>query len=118
MTERIDVHHHFYAPEYNAMLAEGRGGLPGFAKNWTPETSLADMDGGEVKMALLSVAADAALPSHNSREHVMSSPRASSGCIRSDSVCLPRCRFRTLTRACKRSPDTLDVLGRRTASAC
>jgi predicted TIM-barrel fold metal-dependent hydrolase len=67
MSERIDVHHHFYAPEYNAMLAESRGGLPGFAKNWTPQASLADMDDGGVGMALLSVAADAALPAHTAR---------------------------------------------------
>jgi predicted TIM-barrel fold metal-dependent hydrolase len=67
MSERIDVHHHFYAPEYNALLEGSRDGLPGIAKSWSPEASLADMDRGGVGTALLSAAADAVLPRDTAR---------------------------------------------------
>ena len=51
MTERIDVHHHFYAPGVNAML-EARGELPPVSKAWSVENSLADMDRSKVDKAL------------------------------------------------------------------
>jgi predicted TIM-barrel fold metal-dependent hydrolase len=67
MSDRIDVHHHFYAPEYNALLEGSREGLAGLAKTWTPEASLADMDRNGTGMALLSAAADAELPRDTAR---------------------------------------------------
>jgi predicted TIM-barrel fold metal-dependent hydrolase len=60
MTERIDVHHHFYAPAVNAML-ERCGELPAVSKAWSVENSLADMDRSKVDKALLSATPDAEL---------------------------------------------------------
>jgi 6-methylsalicylate decarboxylase len=64
---RIDVHHHFYAPEYNALLGDTREGLAALAKTWTPEASLDDMDRNGIATSLLSAAADAALPADVAR---------------------------------------------------
>ena len=60
MAPRIDVHHHFYAPNVNAMLA-ARGELPAVSKAWSIENSLADMDRSNVERALLSATPDADL---------------------------------------------------------
>lgn len=67
MSERIDVHHHFYAPEYNAYLESSPEGVPGIAQRWSPETSLAELDRNGIRTALLSAAADATLPSEIAR---------------------------------------------------
>ncbi len=50
----IDVHHHFYPPEFVAALVRGNQNLTA-AKDWTPERSLADMDKAGVSTAILSI---------------------------------------------------------------
>jgi predicted TIM-barrel fold metal-dependent hydrolase len=56
----IDVHHHFWAPDYlKAQVGwENAHHLPHFPgmETWTPEVSLAEMDKGGVKTAMLSLA--------------------------------------------------------------
>jgi 6-methylsalicylate decarboxylase len=66
MTERIDVHHHFYAPEVSAML-DARGELPAVSRAWSVENSLADMDRSNVEKALLSATPDADLSTDMAR---------------------------------------------------
>jgi predicted TIM-barrel fold metal-dependent hydrolase len=51
---RIDVHHHYFPPEYLAGL-EHPERLPDVVRTWTPERSLEDMDRAGVAKALLSI---------------------------------------------------------------
>ncbi|HEY3917475.1 MAG TPA: amidohydrolase family protein [Stellaceae bacterium] len=56
----IDVHHHFWAPEYLKAQDDWEDAhhvphLPGM-QNWSPEISLAEMDRGGVQTAVLSLA--------------------------------------------------------------
>ena len=67
MNERIDVHHHFYAPAYNALLEGGRGGVPPMNKRWSPEASIGELDKNGTATALLSTSADAIMPAATAR---------------------------------------------------
>ena len=51
---RIDVHHHPVPPAYVEAVAQTSGLIPPL-RNWSPETSLADMDRAGVETAMLSV---------------------------------------------------------------
>jgi predicted TIM-barrel fold metal-dependent hydrolase len=51
---RIDVHHHYFPPEYLAAL-EHPERLPDVVRAWTPERSIDDMDRAGVAQALLSI---------------------------------------------------------------
>src|SRR5579875_2965198 len=56
----IDVHHHFWAPEYLKAQDDWEDAhhvphLPGM-QNWSPEVSLAEMDRAGVQTAVLSLA--------------------------------------------------------------
>jgi len=51
---RIDIHHHYFPPEYLAGL-EHPERLPDVVKTWTPERSLDDMNRAGVAKALLSI---------------------------------------------------------------
>ena len=51
---RIDVHHHVCPPAWIAALKDAKLDSPP-VNNWTPEHSLADMDRGGIKTAILSV---------------------------------------------------------------
>lgn len=51
---RIDVHHHFFAPEYVAALPEAVG-AQAVARDWTPARALEDMDQGGVATSITSV---------------------------------------------------------------
>src|SRR5215467_8778490 len=50
---RIDVHHHFYAPEYLAVMGE-MGKRP-IVRDWTVSRSLGEMDQNGVATAVLSL---------------------------------------------------------------
>ena len=67
MNQRIDVHHHFYAPAYNALLEGGRGGVPATNARWSPEASIGELDKNETATALLSTSADAIMPAQAAR---------------------------------------------------
>lgn len=67
MSGRVDVHHHFYAPAYNALL-EGQGGIPPYNQRWSAENSLAEMERGGIGTALLSTSADIDMPRRTARE--------------------------------------------------
>jgi len=67
MSERIDVHHHFYAPAYNALL-DGRDGIPPYNKRWSSDGSIAEMDRSGIGTALLSTSADINMPRQTAHE--------------------------------------------------
>jgi predicted TIM-barrel fold metal-dependent hydrolase len=52
--QRIDVHHHFWSPSYLAALKKANLNQL-LSQTWTPEKSLADMDGAGVATSILSV---------------------------------------------------------------
>ncbi len=51
----IDMHHHFYPPEFNKAVVEFSGGQPPATAKWTPASTLAEMDLNAVSMAMLSL---------------------------------------------------------------
>lgn len=51
---RIDVHHHYAAPEWSTARA-AHGTLPGLWKSWTPAKSLDQMDRNGVQTAFVSI---------------------------------------------------------------
>ncbi len=51
----IDVHHHFYPPEFNKAVGAFSGGLPPVTAKWTPAATIAEMDRNAVSMAMLSL---------------------------------------------------------------
>ena len=52
-TGRIDVHHHFYPPEYRAVM--GKYGQMPAVKGWTLENTLEELDRNSVDTAMLSL---------------------------------------------------------------
>jgi predicted TIM-barrel fold metal-dependent hydrolase len=53
-SRRIDVHHHYFPPEY-VRTARPAHALPPPMSGWVPQKSLDDMDGGGVRTAMLSI---------------------------------------------------------------
>lgn len=53
--DHIDVHHHFYPPEFREAVAEFSGSRMPLVESWTPEASLAEMDANGVSTAILSL---------------------------------------------------------------
>ncbi len=51
----IDVHHHFYPPEFRQALNDFTGHAMPAVENWTPEASLEQMDTNGVSTAILSL---------------------------------------------------------------
>ena len=51
----IDVHHHFYPPEFRQAVNEFSGSAMPIVERWTPEASLEEMDKGGVSTAILSL---------------------------------------------------------------
>ena len=52
----IDVHHHFYPPEFAKAVADfSGGGGPPAVRQWTPQRSLEQMDMNNVKTAIVSL---------------------------------------------------------------
>ena len=51
----IDVHHHFYPPEFNKAVGTFSGGNPPATLKWTPASTIAEMDRNEVATAMLSL---------------------------------------------------------------
>ena len=52
---RIDVHHHFFPPEYIAERREGIGASPRMLTEWTPARMIEDMDEGGVATSITSI---------------------------------------------------------------
>jgi 6-methylsalicylate decarboxylase len=62
----IDVHFHYYAPEYKEaweafLVKNNQGHLPPFVKNWTPQWAIEQMDKTGIKTAVLSLPSTAAV---------------------------------------------------------
>lgn len=53
-TRRVDVHHHYFPPQYLATAHPVRNFPPPMA-NWVPQKSLDDMDRGGIRTAMLSI---------------------------------------------------------------
>ncbi len=51
----IDVHHHFYPPEFRQALNDFTGHPMPAVETWTPEASLEEMDTNGVSTAILSL---------------------------------------------------------------
>ena len=51
----IDVHHHFYPPEFHAAVKEFSGFVPPSVERWTTAGSLEEMDKNNVSSAILSM---------------------------------------------------------------
>ena len=52
----IDVHHHFYPPEFLTAVSDFQGGhQPPAVRDWTPQKSLEQMDASNVRTAFLSL---------------------------------------------------------------
>jgi len=51
----IDVHHHFYPPEFNKAVGAFAGGIAPQTAKWTPASTIAEMDRNSVTTALLSL---------------------------------------------------------------
>ena len=51
----IDVHHHFYPPEFNKAVVAFSGGQPPQTAKWTAAVTVAEMDRNAVSMAMLSL---------------------------------------------------------------
>ena len=51
----IDVHHHFYPPEFSQAVNDFTGHKLPMVERWTPEASLEEMDSNNVKTAILSL---------------------------------------------------------------
>jgi predicted TIM-barrel fold metal-dependent hydrolase len=51
----IDVHHHFYPPEFRQALNDFTGHAMPAVENWTPEASLEQMDSNGVSTSILSL---------------------------------------------------------------
>jgi 6-methylsalicylate decarboxylase len=51
---RIDVHHHYAAPEFQAEMTKRNAGNPNY-RNWVPKVSLDEMDKSAVATSMLSV---------------------------------------------------------------
>ena len=51
----IDVHHHFYPPEFNKAVVAFSGGQPPQTAKWTPAVTVAEMDRNAVATSMLSL---------------------------------------------------------------
>ena len=51
----IDVHHHFYPPEFNKAVVSFAGGQPPSTAKWTPAGSIEEMDRNAVATSILSL---------------------------------------------------------------